>query len=110
MLLKVGLQYENEEERVTRFVSCLKREIQYVVELYEYSNLSKVLHLTLKLESQLKKNQEAKRNTSYNDYYSKSWKGKEGKDERTPFENPQDSTPKANTYRNVHDKTKSSQE
>ena len=71
MLLKVGLQDEHEEEKVTRFVSSLRREIQDVVDLYEYSTLSKVLHLTLKVENQLKRKQKAKKSTSYNDYYSK---------------------------------------
>jgi len=61
MLLKVGLQFKSEEENVPRFVSGLKREIQDVVELYEYSTLDKILHLALKVESQLKKKQEAKR-------------------------------------------------
>jgi len=58
MLLKVGLQFESEEKKVARFVSGLKREIQDVVELYEYSTLNKILHLALKVESQLKKKQE----------------------------------------------------
>ena len=110
MLLKVGLQFESEEEKVAMFVSCLKREIQDVVELYEYSILSKVLHLALKVESQLKKKQEVKRNTSYNDYYSKSRKGKERKDERTPSKSLQDPTPKANSFRASNDKPNSSQE
>jgi len=74
MLLKVGLQYEREEEKVARFVSGLRREVQDVVELYEYSTLDKILHLALKVESQLKKKQEAKRSTPYNDYYSRTWK------------------------------------
>jgi len=70
MLLKVRLHDELEEEKVTRFVSGLRREIQDVVDLYEYSTLSKVLHLALKVENQLKRKQEAKKSTSYNDYYS----------------------------------------
>jgi len=45
MLLKVGLQFESEEEKVARFVSALRRDIQDLVELYEYSFLDKVLHL-----------------------------------------------------------------
>ena len=77
MLLKVGLHDEHEEEKVTRFVSGLRREIQDVVDLYEYFTLSKVLHLALKVENQLKRKQEAKKSTSYNDYYYKPWKGKE---------------------------------
>jgi len=47
MLLKVGLQFESEEEKVARFVSGLRREVQDVVKLYEYSTLDKILHLTL---------------------------------------------------------------
>ena len=45
VLLKVGLQFESEEEKVARFVSALRRDIQDLVELYEYSFLDKVLHL-----------------------------------------------------------------
>ena len=55
MFLKVGLQFESKEEKVARFVSGLRREVQDVVELYEYSTLEKILHLALKVESQLKK-------------------------------------------------------
>ena len=84
MLLKVGLQFESEEEKVARFVSGLRREVQDVVELYEYSTLDKILHLALKVKSQLKKKQEAKRSTPYNNYYSRTWKGKERKDEKPP--------------------------
>jgi len=51
ILLKVGLQFESEEEKVARFVSGLRREVQDVVELYEYSTLDKILHLALKVES-----------------------------------------------------------
>ena len=51
MLLKVGLQFQSEEEKVARFVSGLRREVQDVVELYEYSTLEKILHLALKFES-----------------------------------------------------------
>ena len=58
MLLKIGLQFESEEEKVARFVSGLRREVQDVDELYEYSTLDKILHLALKVESQLKKKQE----------------------------------------------------
>jgi len=42
MLLKVGLQFESEEEKVARFVSGLRRDIQDLVELYEYSSLDKM--------------------------------------------------------------------
>jgi len=53
MLLKVGLQFESEKEKVARFVSGLRRDIQDLVELYEYSSLDKVLHLAIKVETQL---------------------------------------------------------
>jgi len=88
-------------EKVTRFVSGLRRKIQDVVYLYEYSTLSKVLHLTLKVENQLKRKNEAKKNTSYNDYYYKSWKGK--KEEKMPSK-AQDSTSKNNSTKTIHDK------
>jgi len=58
-------------------VSGLRRDIQDLVELYEYSSLDKVLHLATKVETQLQKKKEAKRNGSYNDYYSSTWKDKE---------------------------------
>ena len=63
MLLKVWLEFESEEEKVARFVSGLRREVQDVFELYEYSTLDKILHLALKVESQLKNKQEAKKST-----------------------------------------------
>ena len=53
MLLKIGLQFESEKEKVARFVSGLRRDIQDLVELYEYSSLDKVLHLAIKVETQL---------------------------------------------------------
>ena len=55
MLLKVRLQFESEEEKVARFVSGLRRDIQDLVDLYEYSSLDKVLHLAIKVETQLQK-------------------------------------------------------
>jgi len=74
--LKVGLQFESEEENVVRFVSGLRRDIQDVVELYEYS-------------SQFKNKNEAKRRDSYNGYYSSSWKGKERKHDKQPSKSSQ---------------------
>ena len=105
MLLKVGLQFESEEEKVARFVSGLRRKVQDVVELYEYSTLDKILHLALKFESQLKKKQEAKKSTPYNDYYSGIWKGKERKDEKT---SSKDHPPRSNASRNSHESANSS--
>ena len=53
-----------------------------MVELYEYSSLEKVLHLVIKVETQLRKKIEAKRSGSYNDYYSSGWKRKERKHDK----------------------------
>ena len=78
-------------------MSGLTRENQDVVDLYKYSTLSKVLHLALKVENQLKRKQEAKKSTSYNDYYSKPWHGKEKKDFKTPSKSSHDPTPKPNS-------------
>jgi len=49
VLLKVGLQFQSEEEKVARFVNGLRRDIQDLVELYEYSSLDKVLHFSTNL-------------------------------------------------------------
>jgi len=49
--------HDSEESKMTRFVSGLRREIQYIVELYEYFSLEKLVHLAIQVESQvLKKN------------------------------------------------------
>jgi len=45
--------HENEESKIVRFVSGLRREIQHVVELYVYSSLEKLVHLAIKVESQI---------------------------------------------------------
>jgi len=84
MLLKLRLQFESEEEKVARFVSGLRRDIQDLVDLYEYSSLEKVLHLAPKVETQLQKKKEAKSSGSYNDYYSSTWKDKERKHDKSP--------------------------
>jgi len=81
----VGLQFENEEEKVARFFSGLRRDIQDLVELYEYSSLDKVLHLAIKVETQLQKKKKAKGSGSYNDYYSSTWKDKERKHDKSPL-------------------------
>jgi len=45
--------HENQESEIARFVTVLRREIQNVVELYEYTFLEKLVHLVIKVESQL---------------------------------------------------------
>ena len=54
---KVSMRYQ---EKVARFVNGLRRDIQDLVELYEYSSLDKVLHLAIKVETQLQKKKDAK--------------------------------------------------
>ena len=73
-LTKINI-HENEESKITRFVSGLKREIQNVVELYEYTSLEKLVHLAIKVESQLLKKTSFK-NTHNDGFYKSTWKGK----------------------------------
>jgi len=47
--------HENEEAKMARFVSGLRKDIQNVVELHEYSSLQNLVHLAIKVESQLSK-------------------------------------------------------
>jgi len=51
-LTKINM-HDSEDSKIARFVSGLRREIQDIVELYEYSSLEKVVHLAIKVESQL---------------------------------------------------------
>jgi len=67
--------HESEESKIARFVSGLRREIQDVAKLYEYSSLKKLLHLAIKVEFQLSKKTNFK-NSHNDDYYQSSWKNK----------------------------------
>jgi len=67
--------HDSEESKIARFVSGLRREIQYIVELYEYSSLEKVVHLAIKVESQLLKKTNFK-NTHNDGFYKSLWKDK----------------------------------
>ena len=51
-LTKVDM-HESEESKMARFVSRLRRDIQDVVELYEYTSLEKLVHLASKVKSQI---------------------------------------------------------
>jgi len=73
-LTKIDM-HKNEESKIARFVSDLRREIQDVVELYEYSSLEMLVHLAIKVESQILKKTSFK--TTHNDgFYHSSWKDK----------------------------------
>jgi len=52
-LTKINM-HESEESKIARFVSGLRRKIQNVVELYEYTSLENMVHLAIKVESQRK--------------------------------------------------------
>jgi len=73
-LTKIGM-HENEESKIARFVSGLRREIQDVVELYEYSSLKTLVHLAINVESQLSKKTHFK-TTHNDDFYKSFWKDK----------------------------------
>jgi len=90
-------------------VSGLRRDIQDLVELYKYSFLDKVLHLAIKVETQLQKKEKAKRSGSYNDYYSSTWKGKERKHDKSPPKSSQDPPPRTNLSRPSNETPNSSQ-
>jgi len=66
---------ESEEAKIARFVSGLRRDIQDVVELQEYSSLQNVVHLASKLENQIAR-KNAFKNSSKDSYYHSSWKNK----------------------------------
>jgi len=70
---------ETNKEKIKRFVSGLRRDIQDLVELYEYSTLENIFTLTLRIEIQLKRKRRAKKSYSLNHYFSHSWKGKDKK-------------------------------
>ena len=70
-LTKINM-HNSEESTITRFVSGLRREIQDIVELYEYSSLEKVISLAIKVESQLLQ-QTYFKNTHNDGFYKSSW-------------------------------------
>jgi len=53
-LTKINM-HDSEESKIDRFVSGLRREIQDIVELCEYSSLEKLVDLAIKVESQVLK-------------------------------------------------------
>jgi len=82
---------ETNKEKIKRFVSGLKRDIQDQVELYEYSTLVNVFTLALRIEIQLKRKRKAKKSYSPNHYFSHSWKGNnKKKNDKFPSNSHQD--------------------
>jgi len=73
-LTKINM-HKNEESKTARFVSGLRREIQNVVELYEYKSLEILVHIAIKVESQLSRKTFFK-HTHNEGFYNSSWKDK----------------------------------
>jgi len=69
-LTKANLNDEYVEAKISRFVSGLRREIQDVIVLYEYTSLIKLVHLVVKVESLVSTKYVFKKNI-HNDHYSK---------------------------------------
>ena len=63
----------SDESKITMFVSGLRQEIRDVVEVYEYSSLKKLVHLAIKVESQILK-KTTFTNTHSDDFYKSSRK------------------------------------
>ena len=102
ILTKIDM-HESEESKIVRFVTGLRRNIQDVVELYEYSSLEKLVHLAIKVESQLSKKTHFK--NSHNDgYYHSSWKNKNKTSSKTFPSNVE----KDSTYNRRHSKPSTS--
>jgi len=72
LLCKLEIR-EEDEAFIARFVSGLRKEIQDIVELQEYSSFGSLIHLAMKVEAQLTKKNSFK-NSPNDGYYSKSWK------------------------------------
>jgi len=74
ILTKIDM-HESEESKMAHFVSDLRRDIQDVVELYKHSSLEKLVHLAIKVESQISKKNSFKKSHN-DDFYHSSWKNK----------------------------------
>ena len=74
LMLKINLD-ESEEAKIARFISGLRRDIQDVVELQEYSSLQTLVHLAIKVENQIARKM-AFKNSTHDGYYKNSLKKK----------------------------------
>jgi len=101
ILTKVDM-HESEESKMARFVNGLRRNIQDVVELYEYTSLEKLVHLAIKVESQISKNTSFQKSHN-DDFYHSSWKNKNKTSSTFPSNfkdstyKPRDSRPSTST-------------
>jgi len=99
---------ENEKSKIARFLSGLRREIQNVVELYEYTSLEKLVHLAIKVESQLLKKTSFK-HTHNDGFYNSYWKGKSNFSKQdNPSNSSKESIPRTSKDNPSPSRTKSS--
>jgi len=99
--------HQNEESKIARFVSGLRREIQNVVELYEYTSLEKLVHLNIKGESQLL-NKTSFKHTHNDGFHKSSWKGKNKFSKQdNPSNSSKESTPQTSKDNPSPSRTKS---
>ncbi|XP_068497751.1 uncharacterized protein [Phaseolus vulgaris] len=82
---------ESEDAKMARFVSGLRRDIQDVVGLQEYSSLQALVHLASKVESQIAR-KNALKNSSNDGYYHSSWKNKNKSFSKFPSKDSNSST------------------
>ena len=99
LLIKVDM-HESDEAKMARFVSALRRKIQDVVEIHEYSSLETLVYLAIKVKSQIARKNSFK--SSHNDgYYNSSWKNKKKSFSEYPSKDstfkPIDSKPSTST-------------
>ncbi|XP_068489409.1 uncharacterized protein [Phaseolus vulgaris] len=101
LLIRLNMD-ESEEAKIARFVSGLRRDIQDVVELQEYSSLENVVHLASKIENQLAR-KNAFKNSSKDNYYHSSWKNKNNSFSNIPSKDstfkPRESKPSTSNSR-----------
>ena len=65
--------------------------------------------MAIKVETQLQKKKEAKRSSSYNDYFSSTWKDKERKHDKSAPKSSQDPPPWTNSFKPSNETPNSSQ-
>jgi len=101
LLIKVAMN-DSEEAKIARFVSGLRRDIQNVVELHEYSSLQNLVHLAIKIETQILK-KKAFEKTHNDGFYNTSWKNKKKSFSKSPPQESsfktRDSKPSNSTYK-----------
>ena len=84
--------HESEESKIVIFVSGLRRKIWNILKLYKYTFLEKLIHLAIKVESQLLMKTSFK-HTHNDGFYNSSWKDK---NKFPKHDNPSNSSKESN--------------